>query len=429
MPDCLQTAKIIRAEDDFSPRACYAEAMQKVFVGFGFGAIQGGLFLYEAFRSANFGRLVVAEVQPEIVRALRRAQGRYMVNVATATAIEQNAVAGVEVFNPAEASDRAALIEAIAQADEIATALPSVDFYSRGAPQQSVAALIAAGLRQSAGRRTVIYAAENHNQAAERLAASILAQGSIAADALGARAQFLNTVIGKMSGLVQDAAQIRQQNLAPLTEDLPRCLLVETFNRILISRITWPDFQRGIAVFEEKDQLLPFEEAKLFGHNATHALLGYLARLQGYAFMADLRQDSALLALGRAAFLEESGRALCARHRGFDPLFTPAGYQAYADDLLERMLNPFLQDAVARVVRDPRRKLGWDDRLLGTMRLAWQEGIEPWRYARGARAALRMLEEEEHAQPEELLQALLSQAPAEAELAQALQSLILKSQL
>ncbi|NLB60741.1 MAG: hypothetical protein GX806_06750 [Lentisphaerae bacterium] len=151
--------------------------MQKVFVGFGFGAIQGGLFLYEAFRSANFGRLVVAEVQPEIVRALRRAQGRYMVNVATATAIEQNAVAGVEVFNPAEASDRAALIEAIAQADEIATALPSVDFYSRGAPQQSVAALIAAGLRQSAGRRTVIYAAENHNQAAERLAASILAQG------------------------------------------------------------------------------------------------------------------------------------------------------------------------------------------------------------------------------------------------------------
>ena len=33
------------------------------FVGFGFGAIQAGLFLYEAYRSGNFGRLVVAEEQ------------------------------------------------------------------------------------------------------------------------------------------------------------------------------------------------------------------------------------------------------------------------------------------------------------------------------------------------------------------------------
>ncbi|MEZ4612253.1 MAG: hypothetical protein R2838_18735 [Caldilineaceae bacterium] len=32
---------------------------------------------------------------------------------------------------------------------------------------------------------------------------------------------------------------------------------------------------------------------------------------------------------------------------------------AYADDLIARMVNPFLRDGVARVARDPARKLGW----------------------------------------------------------------------
>ena len=52
-------------------------AIPKTFVGFGFGAIQAGLFAYEAGRSGNFRRLVVAEVMPETVEALRNAQGRY----------------------------------------------------------------------------------------------------------------------------------------------------------------------------------------------------------------------------------------------------------------------------------------------------------------------------------------------------------------
>ena len=39
----------------------------RTYVGFGFGAIQSGLFLYEAYRSGKFQRLVVAEVIPEVV--------------------------------------------------------------------------------------------------------------------------------------------------------------------------------------------------------------------------------------------------------------------------------------------------------------------------------------------------------------------------
>ncbi len=95
--------------------------------------------------------------------------------------------------------------------------------------------------------------------------------------------------------------------------------------------------------------------------------------------------------LAREAFLEESGAALIARHQGLDPLFTRPGYQAYADDLLERMTNPYLRDRIERVIRDTPRKLAWDDRLIGTMRLALDAGVTPRRFALGAAAALETL--------------------------------------
>jgi len=253
--------------------------------------------------------------------------------------------------------------------------------------------ILAAG-RRGAGPAgcppAVIYTAENHNHAAEILAERLRQAGGAAPDC-----ECLNTVIGKMSGVVTDPQQMHEQSLAPIAPGLDRAFLVEAFSRILISRIRLPGFRRGIAVFDEKPDLLPFEEAKLYGHNATHALLGYLLRWRGRTFMAEARDEGALLALAREAFLEESGAALCRKFAGVDPLFTADGYRAYVEDLMERMLNPHLRDRVERVTRDPRRKLGWNDRLIGTMRVALSQGIEPRRYAQGAAAALRVLEAEE----------------------------------
>ena len=147
-----------------------------------------------------------------------------------------------------------------------------------------------------------------------------------------------------MSGVIDEQDVIRKANLATITPEIPRAILVERFNRIFISRINLPGYRRGIDVFVEKDDLLPFEEAKLYGHNAIHALIGYLADL--------------------------------------------AGYQTVAEDLLERMVCPNLNDLVARVCRDHVRKLGYDDRLYGSMRLALAAGIEPVNLALGAAAAV-----------------------------------------
>lgn len=351
--------------------------MSRTFAGFGFGAIQSGLFLHEAFESGNFGRLVVAEVVPEVVEAVRR-NGGYAVNVARADGIVQHRIEGVEIYNPAVAADRETLIEALAAADEIATALPSVDFFDRG--DNSPAALMRAAF---AGKKNpaVVYTGENHNHAAEILQQAVGTRGNV---------QFLNTVIGKMSGVVTDPRQMAEDRLEPMTAGAARAFLVEEFNRILVTRIDLPGFRRGITVFEEKSDLLPFEEAKLYGHNAVHALLGYLINERGCVFMSDAPSD--LQALAHAAFIEESGAALVRKHAGTDPLFTPAGFRAYADDLMVRMLNPWLRDQVARVIRDPLRKLGWNDRLVGTARLCLSQGVRPERFAEGIRAALKLIE-------------------------------------
>ena len=393
-------------------------AGRRTFVGFGFGPIQTGLFLSEAFASGTFATLVVAEVVPELVAAVGEAGGRFSVNIAHHDRVEPVEIGPVEIVDPAADAGRQLLVEAIAQADELATALPSVDFYSSGMPG-SVHRLLAAGLREKARREgppAVIYAGENHNHAAEILEAHVL--GEVPAGeraAVAARVRFLNTVIGKMSRLVVDPDDVREYGLTPLTPGPRPAVLVESFNRILISRIRFDaGFVRGITAFEEKEELLPFEEAKLYGHNATHALGGYLGALAGIRQMADLPAVPGLVALMRAAFVEESGAALIRRHRGVDPLFTPAGYTAYADDLLERMTNPYLRDTIDRVTRDTDRKLGWSDRFIGTMRLALENDVDPRRYALGAAAALVTLDPpllDGHGAVEAVLRPLWSDAP------------------
>ncbi len=369
-----------------------AGGQNKRFVGFGFGPIQSALFLYEAYRSGNFVSFTVADVDRELVEAVRAAGGRYTVNIARPDRIDRFTVEGVQLHDSRTPEGRQAIVQAVAEADELATALPSVAVYAAGG-ESSVAELLAGGLalREASGqqpgeRPAIVYTAENHNHAAEILEEHLRARAP--AEAM-AGVQVLNTVIGKMSGVTADPQTIRHLGLASLTPGLPRAVLVEEFNRILISRVRLPGFRRGIEVFQEKEDLLPFEEAKLYGHNAIHALIAYLADLKGCLTIADAGKDPWIMGVARRAFIQESGAALLRRHAGLgDPLFTPEGYAGYAGDLLQRMVNPHLCDQVERVGRDHARKLGLEDRLYGTMALALEAGIEPRNLALGAAAGV-----------------------------------------
>jgi mannitol-1-phosphate 5-dehydrogenase len=309
----------------------------------------------------------------------------------------------MEICSPQVPADRAVLVAAVAQAHELATALPSVDFYTRGG-EESVAAILAAGLRTKAAAESppaVIYTAENNTRAAHLLQTAVLAHvpGPEQAQVMS-RVQFLDTIIGKMSGAPEESG-----GLAPIAPGLNRAFLVEAFNRILIDQIdrpgtvgarhldpAWANYRRGIEVFVEKAELQPFAQAKLYGHNAGHALAAYLGHKLGFTRIDQLVNRPDVLQYVRAAMLLESGAPLCRRYANVDPMFSPAGFRAFVEDLVVRMVNPYVRDTIARVGRDPARKLGWNDRLVGAMRLAAADGVTPSRYALGAAAALEWLE-------------------------------------
>jgi mannitol-1-phosphate 5-dehydrogenase len=371
------------------------------FVGLGFGPIQAGLFVYEAQRTGSYGPPVVIDVRADLVASLRAAGGRFALNIAHADHSEVVEIGPLDILDSTDAAQRPRVIEAIAAADELATALPSIAFYQSRTPW-SPHQLLAEALRRRADSQPplIVYCAENNRAAAALLRDAVrdaLPPAEVAL--LGPRVRFVDTVIGKMSGVIDDPTEIASHRLATITPTLPQAFLVESFDRILVSRVD-PEggpgaLHPGIPALREVDDLAPFEAAKLLGHNATHALAGFMGTLLGLDLVADLQAVPGAMAFLRGAFVEESGRTLRARFEGTDPLFTADGYADFVDDLLARMVNPHLADTVERAARDPRRKLGWDDRLVGLMRLARAEGVPTPRYAMGVAAGLEILGRED----------------------------------
>lgn len=351
---------------------------QKTFLGFGLGAVQSGLMLYEAIKSGNFNRYVILEVNDDLVKVIRDANCTININTATENGIIKSKISNIEIYNPQDVTDIKSIESAISQTDEMATAIPSIDYYDHGG-ENSIVNLLARNINPD--KPQIIYAAENNNYAAEILLDRIITH---AGEKKPKQFQTLNTVIGKMGGVIQDPLTINELGLDLQVPGGQNAILVEEFNNIIVSKVSLKGVKRGIDVFQEKEDLLPFEEAKLFGHNAVHSMLGFLAYFKGYLFMSDIRDDPSLYQNGEISFREECGALLLKKYKGFnDPLFTEEGFEYYGSDLLKRMTNPYLRDEVKRICRDPFRKIGYNDRFLGTIREAFKQNIVAKTIAQG----------------------------------------------
>ncbi|WP_306259665.1 hypothetical protein [Pararhizobium sp. IMCC21322] len=368
--------------------------MGRIFVGIGFGAIQTGLFLREAQRSGNFDRYVVAMRRQNLAKALSD-RGTVTVNIAMHDGIVVETYTDIEARCLSVKEDLVSLQQDLLAAHEISVAVSSVDDYVSDHPN-SLHRLIAqaiAGKMRGEGPKVLIYSSENHNEAASLLQQAILSALPETDHATANKVfQTVDTVIGKMSRVIRDQDEIAQAALAPSFDGGDEAFLVEAFNNILVSQVD-PARSSGRAISQlvEKADLTPFEHAKIHGHNATHAGFAYVGQVLGLKWMADVAAIPEVFSFFRDAFLEESGEALIRLHGGKDPLFTSDGYRAYVDDLLARMANPWLRDTCERIGRDVSRKLGWDDRLIGTIRLVRSQNISAERYGFAALAAFETL--------------------------------------
>eukprot|EP00831_Metopus_contortus_P000796 TRINITY_DN10288_c0_g2_i5.p1 TRINITY_DN10288_c0_g2~~TRINITY_DN10288_c0_g2_i5.p1 ORF type:complete len:416 (+),score=53.14 TRINITY_DN10288_c0_g2_i5:335-1582(+) len=338
------------------------EGNMSMFLGIGLGPIQTGIFLSGAHHG-GMERIVIAEVDADTVQAVRASSG-ISINIASSESIYQEHIGNVEIYNPTVPEDLQQLIAVAAQADEIATALPGVNFFKH------IASWLREGFSSNPEHRRFIYTAENDNYAAEKFKKEIGIDFP--------RTCYLNTVVGKMSKVfsIHDTPEF---HLTPLCPGLERAHLVEEFNRILISSA--PEIEmRKVKNLHVKSDLIPFEEAKLYGHNAIHFMLGWKGAQLGLTEMHQLSEHPELLNYARDAFLCECGKALCHKWKDADPLFTPEGFSTYADDLLRRMVNPFLRDRIDRIIRDLPRKLDCHDRVIGTIRMCLEQEIIPEKF-------------------------------------------------
>ncbi len=341
--------------------------MKKTFLGIGAGPIQTGIFVAGAHAS-GFDRIVLADVDAELVAAIRET-GSVTVNTASPEEIRQETFDQLEIYNPSVPEDLEKLKQAAEEAVVLNTALPATRFYPSCAPW------LCEAFAEAPDMERFFYTSENSTTAAAELQQHIKGFSNI---------HFLDTVIGKMSKIFRTS----ESALPPLAPGSDRGHLVEEFNTIYCTAV--PGIERGaIANVFPKSELHAFEEAKLYGHNASHCVLALLAARNGCRCMSDALDYPEIIRFCRQTLIEECGRALCRKYAGTDPFFEEENFNAWALELVRRMTSETLRDSVDRVARDLGRKLAWNDRLIGAIRLCQSQDVSCGRLMQAAALAAR----------------------------------------
>ena len=150
-----------------------------------------------------------------------------------------------------------------------------------------------------------------------------------------------------------------------------------------------PDLTEKLFKLLPEVKLLPIErlnqewDAKLYIHNTPHCIAAYLGYLAGCTY---LHEALAIPSIKRIVdgVIEELLYAL--------KLVTPYDHnfiESYAIKEVRRFSNLLLFDPIARVAREPIRKLHPSGRLMGALRLLLSTGVRPTYLVAGIVAALK----------------------------------------
>lgn len=162
----------------------------------------------------------------------------------------------------------------------------------------------------------------------------------------------------------------------------PLAIKVEAYKRLPVDAKAIKGEVPPIVGLEPVENFLGYVERKLYIHNAAHAILGYLGWIKGYTYVHEAMADEQIRAMLDEA-MQEVSEALIRRHG-----FSREEMQEHLNDLYRRFQNEALGDTIARVARDPERKLRPDDRLVGAVRLLLDSDLEPAGFCMAIAAAL-----------------------------------------
>ncbi len=326
---------------------------------FGAGSIGRG-FMGQILHEAGL-ELVFVEANPALVDELNRA-GRYPLLLVGPTRHERLEIDGVRAVS---AMDVDAVARELAHC-EVACSAVGVRILPRIAP----AVALGAALRRDEGDRPLnLILCENQLHSSRILRDAVMAQEHPPVlDHFG----LVESVIGRMVPLPDpsrggDPLEVRAEDHMQLPLDAAA---------IRGELPVHPAF-RPVSPFE------PWVERKLFLTNMGHATAAYVGDLFGCNTIAEAMQVEAVASVVRTA-MEAASAALSMAHS-----FPLPELLDETKDLLIRFANPGLEDTVSRVGRDPGRKLGREDRLIGAALLCLKSGLNPAPVCVGIAAALR----------------------------------------
>ena len=284
--------------------------------------------------------------------------GRYVVRLTDGCEDRDQEVPGVRALRT---SDVEAVAAAIAEADLVA-----VSVGPRNLP--AIAPLVAAGLRRRKTPLNVI-AFENCTD-----------PGVVLRDAVFTCAPSLREAGHGFSGAL--VSRIVTQRIGELEGDEPLVFLGDPTTSFIVHGPSLCEPFPHIEGLRAVDDYGAWATKKLYTFGAGHAAAAYFGALKGYRYVHSAIRDPEI----RSAVLS----AMEEGQRGLEQRYGPelAGDRAELEAIVGRFENAALNDPVSRVGRDPRRKLGPEDRLVGAAHLAEEAGVSPRRLALAAAAAI-----------------------------------------
>jgi mannitol-1-phosphate 5-dehydrogenase len=294
-------------------------------------------------------------------------------------------VTGFRAIN--SATDAAALVDEIATADVVTTAVgPTI---LRFVAPHIVAGL---GLRAPSLAPLQVMACENAIGATDTLRDEMAAAAGEGWEAVSARAVFANTAVDRIVPAQAPGGGID--------------VTVEPFYEWAIERAPFGDTPPRIPGAHFVDDLTPYIERKLFTVNTGHATTAYFGAQAGVEKISDALADPVIAERVEEA-LRETSHLLIQKHE-----LDPETQHAYRATILRRFRNPALPDTVWRVGRQPLRKLSRHERFVGPAAEALERNL-PVDGLVAAMAAALAFDDPEDAQSVDLQRMLRDQPAAE----------------
>ena len=178
---------------------------------------------------------------------------------------------------------------------------------------------------------------------------------------LQAHVGFVDTVIARM--VPPPTPEMRAQD--------PSLIVVEPYKELPVDRSGFVGPIPEIVGMEPCDRIALYTDRKLYLHNCGHAMLAYLGYQRGHEYGYQALEDPVIRPLLKA-MLAESKAGIVVAH-GVEAQWL----EPHIADIIRRLANRALGDTIFRLARDPLRKLGPEDRLVGAARLAERAGVVP----------------------------------------------------